>query len=39
MKTYILYLCHLLTFIKLFYFYNFLIEMAFDWFKNKGEKL
>ena len=39
MKTYILYLCHLLTFIKLFYFYKSLIEMAFDWFKKKGEKL
>ena len=39
MKTYILFLCHVSTFIKLFYFYNFLIEMAFDWFKNRGEKL
>ena len=39
MKTYILYLCHLFTFITPFYFYNFLIEMAFDCFKNKGEKL
>ena len=39
MKTYILFLCHLFTFIKLFYFYKSLIEMAFDCFKNKGEKL
>ena len=35
MKTYILFLCHLFTFIKLFYFYNFLIEITFDWFKKK----